>query len=264
MTTKPSNAPPEERIRSTALSHARNLEDQKAMRNRVLDLVIQVVDLPSNPTSNPARPLAADVALLKQGLCLFQPSDLDDVILERNVYDKCGYGLCPRPNTKVEGSSENRIIWGKRSGPAFKIVPRAELERWCSKVCEDRTAFIRVQLGKEPAWLRSSPIQEIKLLDESDNHDSDQALVRDVSTLDIDTTPASGSEVRSSLEKGRQDQADVTERLKQLSIERGDRRAPGEEFDSQMEIIEKLSVKPATAPELVENGGGAIEGYQPR
>src|SRR2546421_11889970 len=151
-----------DRYRSTAMKHAYNLEHQKSTRNSILDLIVAIVDLPTKPDSDPANPLDTDAALFKRGLHLFQPADFDDVVLERNIYDKCGYGLCPRPNVKVGGNSQNRIIWGKRSGPAFKIVPKADLEKWCSKECEERAHFVSVQLGKEPAWMREEPIENVK------------------------------------------------------------------------------------------------------
>jgi RNA polymerase II-associated protein 2 len=260
-----------DRYRSTAMKHAYNLEHQKSMRNNVLDLIVDVVDLPSKPDSDPAHPLASDAALFKRGLHLFQPSDFDDVVLERNIYDKCGYGLCPRPNLKVGGSSQNRIIWGKRSGPAFTIVPKADLEKWCSKECEERALFVRIQLGKEPAWLREEPVGDIKLLDESRQGNIAADLANSMGALHIDSTMSAVPDIANDLHKlalersGKHSEHDqAAERLKVLSLERG------EQYDcprveAGIEIMEKGNTQTTSQPpQLTHRDAGAVEGYRPR
>jgi hypothetical protein len=257
--------------RSTAMKHAYNLEHQKSMRNKVLDLIVEVVDLPTSPNSDPAHPLASDAALFKRGLHLFQPSDFDDAVLERNIYDKCGYGLCPRPNVKVGGSSQNRIIWGKRSGPAFTIVPKADLEKWCSKECEERGLFVRVQLGKEPAWMREQPIEDIKLLDESRQGDAVATLAKSMRTLDLESSKPVLPDVGNSLHKFGPEQSkkhnaqdDVAERLKALSLERGEPH-DSSRVEDRMEIVEKANIQATSQPpQLSRSGAGVIEGYRPR
>jgi hypothetical protein len=265
------NSSTNDRSRSTAMKHAYNLEHQKSMRNRVLDLIVDVVDLPSKPDSDPAHPLASDAALFKRGLHLFQPSDFDDVVLERNIYDKCGYGLCPRPNLKVGGNSQNRIIWGKRSGPAFTIVPKADLEKWCSKECEERALFVRIQLGKEPAWLREEPIGDIKLLDEARQGNITADLANSMGALNIEGTMSAGPGTAHDLRKvtperrGKHSERDqAVERLKALSLERG------EQYDSTrvaavMEIVEKENTQATSQPpQFTHRDAGTVEGYRPR
>jgi RNA polymerase II-associated protein 2 len=257
--------------RSTAMKHAYNLEHQKSMRNKVLDLIVAVVDLPTNPDSDPAHPLASDAALFKRGLRLFQPSDFDDAVLERNIYDKCGYGLCPRPNVKVGGSSQNRIIWGKRSGPAFTIVPKADLEKWCSKECEERALFVRVQLGKEPAWIREQPIEDIKLLDESRQGDAAANLAQSLRALNLESSkpvlPDIGNDLHKlALERSRKHNGhdDVAERLKVLSLERGEPQDSSRVAD-KMEIVEKANTQATSQPrQLSHSDAGVVEGYRPR
>jgi RNA polymerase II-associated protein 2 len=260
-----------DRHRSTALKHAYNLEHQKAMRNNVLDLIIEIVDLPSKPDSDPAHPLASDAALFKRGLHLFQPSDFDDVVLERNIYDKCGYGLCPRPNVKVGGSAQNRIIWGKRSGPAFTIVPKADLEKWCSKECEERALFVRVQLGKEPAWMREQPIGEIKLWDESRQGNAGANLAKSMGALNIGSSKLVLPDITNdlynlALERSRKhnERDDVAQHLKVLSLERGEPQSSSR-LDAGMEIVEKTNTQATSRPpQLTHNDAGGVEGYRPR
>ena len=253
------------------MKHVYNLEHQKSMRNNVLDLIVDVVDLPSKPDSDPAHPLASDAALFKRGLHLFQPSDFDDVVLERNIYDRCGYGLCPRPNLKVGGSSQNRIIWGKRSGPAFTIVPKADLEKWCSKECEERALFVRIQLGKEPAWMREEPIGDIKLLDESRQGNIAADLANSMGALNIGSTMPATPDIANDLRKlalersGKHSEREqAAERLKVLSLERG------EQYDSSrveagMEIVERGNTQVTSKPpQLTHRDAGTVEGYRPR
>lgn len=164
MATGISNTTEEDRIRATALRQARDIEDRKKLKARVADLVIEAFDLPSRPDADPAKPQASDATLLKHCLSLFQPADLDDLIYERNVDNRCGYALCPKPNLKLQRGGEK--VWNQKTGKDFKLVNKAELERWCSQSCQERTAFVRAQLGLEPAWLRVVRDVDIKLLDE--------------------------------------------------------------------------------------------------
>lgn len=159
-----SQTDPEHRIRSTALRHALEIEERKKLQTRIADLVVDAFDLPSNPDADPAHPLASDAALFKQCLGLFQASDLDVLIYERNVDNRCGYALCPKANEKL--SHDGQLVWNKKAGKDFKLVDKSELEQWCSTLCQERTVFVRAQLGKEPAWLREVKQVDIKLLDE--------------------------------------------------------------------------------------------------
>ena len=259
-----------DRYRSKAMRHAQDLEQQKSMRNTDLDLILELVDLPSQQNADPTRPLLPEATLFKRGLHIFQPSDFDDLILERNIYDKCGYGLCGRQNVKVAGNAQNRVIWGKRRGPAFTVVPKRELEKWCSKECEERAVFVRVQLGKEPVWLRDQPIFDIKLLDEIRHGREADALDIATGTLNVET-PALGPNLADDLHKlaldrvekyGRQDE--LVERLQALSLERGE---PQEQFKTEidMQIVEKAASQSIPRPpHLRHNNTGTIEGHRPR
>ena len=167
MTTDISKRTDEDRIRASALRQARDIEDRKKLKARVADLVIEAFDLPSRPDADPANPQPSDATLFKQCLAVFQSSDLDDLIYERNVDNRCGYGLCPRPNLKVNRGGEK--VWNLKSGKDFKLLDRVELEKWCSRRCQEKTVFVRAQLGKEPAWLRVIRAVDIQLLNEFDS-----------------------------------------------------------------------------------------------
>ena len=253
--------------RETALHHAQNLDNQKSMQNEVLDLVVEIVDLPSKQDADPARPSASDAAIFKKGLRLFQVSDLDDVVLERNIYDKCGYGLCGRPNLKQPGNFANRIIWGKKNGPAFQIIPKSELEKWCSKACEERAMFVRLQLGREPAWLREEHVEDVKLLDDVRQESQGEALTSIMSSLNIqDSSPDIADDLKKLMlgppDRPRDEQA-ASERLKELSLERGGLGAASK-VALPDRILEKATTSIPKPPQQSDIDAGAIEGYQPR
>lgn len=158
------------RIRATALRQAHDIEGRKRLKARIADLIVEAFDLPSRPDTDPAHPISADATLFKQCLSLWQPSDLEDLIYERNVDNRCGYALCPKPNQKVQGGGIK--VWNHKTGKDFKLLDKAELEKWCSTACQERTMFVRAQLGHEPAWLRDVGAVDIKLLDEMGQNDS--------------------------------------------------------------------------------------------
>src|ERR1700761_9459545 len=139
MATEKSKAIDEDRIRATVLRQARDIEDRKKLQARVADLVVEAFDLPSKPDADPATPQPSDASLFKHCLSLFQPSDLDDLIYERNVDTRCGYALCPKPNLKVDNGGEK--VWNQKGGKDFRLVDRVELEKWCSRACQQRTAY---------------------------------------------------------------------------------------------------------------------------
>lgn len=156
-------------IRSSALRHARTIEERKNLQARIADMIVEAYDLPTSPDADPANPASSDLALFKECLKLFQPKDLDDLIYERNVDDRCGYALCPKPNQKLVHNGEK--VWNKQGGKDFQLLDKADLERWCSDACGERTVFVKAQLSTEPAWLRTVETENIKLLDEVRNVD---------------------------------------------------------------------------------------------
>ena len=164
MATSSPNSGQDSRRRATAVRHAVLLEEKKKLKSRILDLVLEAYDLPSQKTSSPAEASSVDIQLFKTCLCLFQPSDFDDLVRERNIDDRCGYALCSNPNKKLPPGGDK--VWNGKGGRDFRLVERAELEKWCSIECDQRAAFVLAQMSTEPSWLRDSQQENVKLLDE--------------------------------------------------------------------------------------------------
>ncbi len=176
MASSPSSTNPDaRRHQSTALRHALRLQEEKALQARILDLILEAYDLPSQPASSPSHASTIDIQHFKSCLGLFQPSDFDDLVRERNIDDRCGYALCSKPNKKLDPGA--RKVWNRKGGSEFRIVDRAEMEKWCSDDCGERAAFVQAQLSPEPAWLRDAQVQNVQLLDEmARTVDLEQAL----------------------------------------------------------------------------------------
>ena len=164
MATSASKSGQDSRHRATAVKNGLMLEEKKKLRSRILDLILEAYDLPSQRISSPTEASSVDIKLFKTSLGLFQPSDFDDLVRERNIDERCGYALCSNPNKKLAPGGAK--VWNGKGGREFRLVDRAELERWCSAQCDQRAAFVRAQLSTEPAWLRDSQFEDIKLLDE--------------------------------------------------------------------------------------------------
>jgi RNA polymerase II-associated protein 2 len=251
-------APPtdEDRIRTTALRQAKDIEERKQLRARVADLVVEAFDLPSKSDADPAHPQPADAALFRQCLSLFQPSDLDDLIYERNVDDRCGYALCPKPNLKIAHGGEK--VWNQKGGKDFKLVDKVDLEKWCSRPCQERTAFVRSQLASEPAWLRIVQTVDIKLLDEV-NSDS----LADSFRVSCRSRSENHADNIQTLAIAKSADDDVAERMQALALERGDLNVKANE--GAVDIIERDSDKMPRAPRPGANRShGAVEGHQSR
>ncbi len=169
MATTSSNSDQDSRHRATAVKHAVMLEEKKKLKSRILDLILEGYELPSQNTSSPSEASSVDIQLFKTCLSLFQPSDFDALVGERNIDGRCGYALCAKPNKKLAPGGDK--VWNGKAGREFRLVDRADLEKWCSAECGQRAAFVQSQLSTEPAWLRDSQNQNIQLLDEMSKTD---------------------------------------------------------------------------------------------
>ncbi|KAK5056040.1 hypothetical protein LTR84_012591 [Exophiala bonariae] len=240
----------EQRIRSTAVRHAQDIESRKRLQAQIADLVVSAFDLPSSPTADPASPLASDATLFKRCLALFRPSDLDDLIYERNVDDRCGYALCPRPNEKLANAGQK--VWNQKGGKDFRLLDKADLEKFCSKACRERTTFVRAQLRTEPAWLRPDvqiAANDLKLLDEMNGTGVEAgsgSLVESLNKLAL----AQGTD------------EEMAEKLEALALERGEAQSEISATNN-VSIIEKESNQIPSAP-VLNRGRGLVEGHQPR
>ena len=249
---------------SNALHYARNIQYQKTMRERVLDLLINTVDLPSVPHADPARPSGSDAVLFKQALTLFQPKDFDDMILERNVYDKCAYALCPRSNLKQNRELRDRIFRHMKEGRKVRLNTKEDLEKWCSVECAERALFVRLQISTEPAWLRRTSVENIMLLEEGRERRAEEDLTSTMQGLALERDP--GVNIASSMQKLALDQSrkdDIEGRMQTLSLERGMKDNRDRHAVSVTSIKERLTLSKPSAPQGALNRNDVVEGYKP-
>ena len=217
----------DDRNRETALYHAQLLQQRKDVEALILTSTEALLELPSSPAADPARPCLQDTVLVKKSLKPFQPSDYESLIEERNINKQCGYVLCPRPNRQEDTKAKYRILPSKK-GDTVNFVERHTLERWCSDACGKRALYVKVQLFEEPAWTRAgSAGGDIVLLEDEWNnqkkHEDDRTLNEKLRSLDM------------SLEED-----EVVTRMNALAIERGDKKPPSSSFGlAEIDVREK-------------------------
>lgn len=257
------SVPLQDQQRATALRYARSIQYHRNTQEKVLDLIINTVDLPSHPNADPSRPAASDVSLFKEALILFQPKDIDDMVLERNIYEKCGYAMCPRPNLKQNGALRDQSFQSMKYRK-FRLNKKEELEKWCSVECAERALFVRLQVGTEPAWLRSTPVEEIVLLDERGRNGEAEDLVSMMQDLALkESHPI---DLASSLQKLALDQSkrsSVQERMLALSTERGENQTNHMSSSIVTGIKEKDLQSTTFAPQNPPFASDMLEGYKP-
>jgi hypothetical protein len=155
-TAPPASAPaaakaPNPRHLQVALHHANVLEQRKRVEAEVLDSILALMDYPTAAEADARRPSAADARFFRDAVVPFQPSDYDALIEERNITDKCGYALCPRPTKKARSTARKQFVDTQHG---VEIVDRKTLEVWCSDDCARRALYVKVQLSEEPVWMR--------------------------------------------------------------------------------------------------------------
>ena len=199
-----------ERIRDLALYHANLLQQRKDAEAEILKSTEMLLDFPTSSTSVTARPSNADIQAVKMALRLFQPSDYDALIEERNINRTCGYVFCSRPNKLQSTSARSVMLRGRGKTDKWKYVDKKLLERWCSDDCAKKALYIKVQLNEEPAWERAAGASgEIMLLDEKDDPLSHVDPVAQLSTRLNDISVTDGEEP-------------MIAAMRQLALERGD------------------------------------------
>lgn len=202
--TYPATAPrsKEERDREVALYHANLLQHRKDLELEILLSTETLIDYPlASAPYDASNPSAADAQQFKEYLRLFQPSDYDALILERNINEHCGYTLCPNDRATDGAAGKYRLIGKYGKAKDFKVVEKAEVEKWCSEACAKRALYVRVQLSESPAWERESYSADVELLDEPKSEDA--VITEGLQRMDLDS------------ESKKQDAAD-------LALERGD------------------------------------------
>ncbi|KAK3192150.1 hypothetical protein K4F52_001779 [Lecanicillium sp. MT-2017a] len=225
--------------REVAIQHARVLQHRKDLEAEILDSLILLSEYPlvRSPAHSAASPADSDASGFKMHVRLFQPSDYDDLIEERNVNELCGYTLCPRPRRKTGGSGQWKI---QASG---EIVKRKDIEMWCSQECARRALYVKVQLNETAAWERAGiPDIHIDLLDENTSGETDaDKAARKLADLRIE------------------DQRQANRDAAALARERGERAEDAAKERVLVTLMEKTTLPPDPIPEDGAEGKAADE-----
>lgn len=258
--TSSAKKPPNPRHLQVALHHANLLEERKRVEAQVLDSVITLMDFPTSPAADPKRPSPADALLFREAMIPFTPADYDALIEERNITDKCGYTLCPRPKKKIQSRGKKHFV---DTAHGVEIVDRKTLEVWCSDDCAKRALYVKVQLKEEPAWMRQGGYGDnIEIMVENEEEHKINLPLR----LKQDSAPVADEEAELAEAWAAQEEA-----MKNLSLERGEK--PGQPGKANKDLIQAQiterasSLAPPQAPSLpsqASNHTMAIEGHVPR
>lgn len=241
---------PDERARAVAVQHAAIIHDRRLLSDTISDNIISLAKLPASPSPphTAASPSAEDAEAFKAQVRLFQPSDYEDLIEERNCLGRCGYVLCPKPRMRVKQAGEFKLVNYGRSD--FSIVPKKEIERWCSQACARRAMYVKVQLNETAAWERAG-IEGIKidLYEEPNKPKKDDAASRladDLQKLRVEADIKSARDAR------------------ELALERGD--VGGQETKRSVEVtVQENTIKRKPQnPSLQDgdNGHLLLEGHK--
>ncbi|ROW05688.1 hypothetical protein VMCG_05237 [Cytospora schulzeri] len=253
----PERAPPRQDPRKIAIQHALILQDRKDTEAKILDNLTELLDLPHHPNP-PSSPDPADVATFTSLIRIFQPSDYDDLIVERNLDEnKCGYVLCPNKRRKYKGAGTYKMI--NKGRKDFDIVETKELEKWCSQECTKRALWIKVQLNETAAWERVGlPDIEFELYPEKNDEKPSAAATDKEAKTEPERLAAEMARLQINQDrKAAQDNA-------ALALERGEdakTAATGGKVD--IVIREKRVMTEAEAPSQSDAlKGDSIEGYK--
>ncbi|KAJ8128314.1 hypothetical protein O1611_g5322 [Lasiodiplodia mahajangana] len=201
-----------------------------------------------DPSYNASNPAPTDAESFKNFVRLYQPSDYDDLIEERNANGLCGYTLCPNPRSRVSGGGTFKLVnYGRKD---FNIVPKRELEKWCCQKCAKRAMYVKVQLNETAAWERAgiASIQIELFEDEQAPAPSDTAkLAKELENMKIEAQQKSAQNARD------------------LALERGDSTDKGKKAQRSIKLT--IREKPAQAPAAPSLGPDAhshlvTEGYK--
>ncbi|EEU42994.1 uncharacterized protein NECHADRAFT_95438 [Fusarium vanettenii 77-13-4] len=240
---KPKDAAKEPDVdpREVALQHARIIQHRKDLEAEILDSLILLSEYPlvREAPHNAANPAPSDIADFKAHVRLFQPSDYDDLIIERNVNELCGYSLCAKPRRQVGPGGDWKIL---ANGD---IVKRKDVEMWCSQKCARRALYVKVQLNETAAWERAGiPDIQIELLDETQT--------------DVDRAAQKLGDLK--LEEQRQAARDTAA----LALERG-QREPMQRDKVKVTLKEKDVEAPSPVPDIpqvYDDDHLVVEGYK--
>lgn len=204
----------EERNRELAIHHAKIIQQKKDLEMSILQSIILLIDYPTSRTADPANPSREDAETVKHHLRLFQISDYDDLINERNIEKQCGYVLCPLPHRPIGRVGKLTIL---TQGTDLQVVNTSDVMRWCSDECARRAMYLRVQISQLPAWER--------------NIDTKFDIMGEPLVGEPDETSKADKEAV----------AQMAEDLKKLALERGN---PSADIDQLMTGVKEMSLPP--------------------
>ncbi|KAI6087943.1 Rtr1/RPAP2 family-domain-containing protein [Hypoxylon rubiginosum] len=241
--------------RDVAVQQALVIQQQYVVEDQIQDAIIALSYFPPARTAGGqpfdcASPARGDADAFRELIRTFQPGDYEDMIEERNTRGLCGYALCARPRTKVGGGGEYKLInFGRKD---FNIVPRKELERWCSQQCARRAMYVKVQLNETAAWERAGiPTIQIELLDEpsqarSKDDDATARVTRELQNLQIDK------------------EKKANRNAAELALERGDAKNAKSTRDIDVDIQEKDVIMAVQEPSPAKDNEGhlILDGYK--
>lgn len=235
------------RAREIATAHARIIHHRRDMEDEITDSLVELARYPLERGDglSAASPAPSDAAAFRRGVRLFQPSDYDDLIEERNANGLCGYTLCAEPRMRVRGG-EWKIM-------GSHILPKKEVERWCSTACARRAMYVKVQLNETAAWERAGIESiEIDLYEEPEKNktagdDPQTRLAKDLSTLQVEQ------------------QRKAAKDAQELALERGDTGDRKNQRSIPVRIREHKVVSAAEEPSLQNDDDDAhmlLDGYK--
>jgi len=241
---------PDPRHLEIALHHANQIQHQKDIEAFNLNSLVKLLDFPSLPDADPARPLEDDMSQFKQSIQYYQPTDYDSLVEERQISERCGYALCPREPKKDNHRDANarfRIL--KARTVENRFVEKRKLEEYCSRDCARRSLYIKVQLIEEPAWTRAPGfVADIRMLVDQDA-----------------SAPQHEMELAFRSKQDLSEEKQTRQVLEDLAIERGQTRTSAVPSSVlRDDIRERKGSKPAIAPKRAEAEQSTIEGYEPK
>lgn len=258
----PGRKPANPRHLDVALHHANILQERKRVEAEVLDAIITLLDFPLTPDADAKRPSAADAHFFGEVVMAFQPADYDALIEERNIADKCGYALCPKPKRKARSTARKQFIDTENG---VEIVDKKVLEVWCSDDCAKRALYVKVQLNEEPAWMRQGGYGDKLELMVENAEEHQKTLPLRLKQERPDAAAAEEDEVAAAW-------AAQQDALADLALERGEKPGQLGKANSSLvkeEIMERAASKappqpPSLPSQSFENTTMAIEGHVPR
>jgi hypothetical protein len=261
-TAQPASKPVNERHLQVALHHANILEERKRVEAEVLDAIMTLMDYPTASDADPKRPSAADAQSFRDAVLPFQPADYDALIEERNIADKCGYALCPRPTKKARSTARKQFV---DTDHGVQIVDRKTLEVWCSDDCARRALYVKVQLSEEPAWMRQGGYgDKMELLVDNTQEIHTALPLRPKKAPVVEATNDDDDDIAAAW-------AARDDAMGDLALERGEK--PGQVSKANNDLVRdqiterapsNVPPQPPSLPAQISEHTMAIEGHVPR